>query len=310
VIQNERLVADREAGIYRASGVTWNRRGALQVSQSLNGGPLTNIEVANTRTIDETSGIIAFDTILGGKAYVDTNLGTVRLANTLPARGSQLYLTYQPRFLRVSAGGSAYTGPNLMFDNRLIGELSYWATPANAGVTMADPVRPSRFVFTYNKAASGNQVARPHMQTVRAGIQLPASVATRQDGTLVGLTVTGATSYYQVDPANGRLYFTNADENRVVNVAFTGLDDAGNAVVYAAADYTIGLLTERTEAPIPIDQAANETQLATYMDPFEGTLANRRPSLFWLFWSSSRVGSPDIYFETLAPRFTPQPRGN
>lgn len=310
LIQNERLVADRETGIYRASGVTWNRRNTIQVFQSLNGAAPVDIEVANTRTTDESTGTISFDTILGGKAYLDPNLGTVRLANTLPARGSQLYLTYQPRFLRLSAGGAAYSGPNTMFDNRLIGELSYWATPGNTAVTMADAVRPSRFVFTYNKAAAANQVARPHMQTVRAGIQLPASVATRQDGTIVSLTVTGASSYYQVDPANARLYFTDADENRTVTVAFTGLDDAGNAVVYAARQYTIGLLTERSEGPIPIDQAANETQLSTYMDPFEGTLANRRPSLFWLFWTSSRVGSPDIYFETLAPRFTPQPRGN
>ena len=31
-VQNERLVADRENGIYRASGVVWNRRSTMQVS--------------------------------------------------------------------------------------------------------------------------------------------------------------------------------------------------------------------------------------------------------------------------------------
>jgi hypothetical protein len=151
-------------------------------------------------------------------------------------------------------------------------------------------------------------VARPFMQTVRPGIQLPASIATRQDGSVVAINVTGAASYFQLDPANGRIYFTAADENRTVNVAFTGIDDAGNPVVYAQAAYTVGLLTEKAEAPIPIEQAANETQLVTYLDPFEGTLANRRPGLFWLFWSSTRVGSPDVYFETIAPKFTPKAR--
>lgn len=309
LIQNERLVAEREVGVYRAAGVTWNRRNTLQVSQSLDGGlTLTDIEVPNTRVTDQSTGIVSFDTILGGKAYLDPNLGTVRLANTLPSRNSQLYLTYQPRFLRVSAGGAAYSGSNLHFDNRLISDIGYWASSPSTPITNADVVRPARFVFTYNKAASGNVVARPYMQTVRLGVQLPTSVATRQDGSIVGITVTGAGSYWQVDPANGRVYFTAADENRVVSVAYTGVDDAGNPVAIGAQNYAVGMLTEKAEAPIPIEQAANETQLATYLDPFEGTLANRRPGLFWLFWTSTRVGSPDVYFQTLAPKFTPQPR--
>lgn len=310
VIQNEALVADGEVGTYRASGVSWNRRGTIDLQYSLNGGAPQPIEVPNTRQQDESTGIVTFNTTLGGKAYLDPNLGTVRLANTLPARGGQLLLTYQPRFLRVSAGGAAYNNPSLMFDNRLIGELSYWATSGNTAVTGADTVRPGRFIFTYGRAASGNQVARPFMQTVRAGVQLPSAIATNTNGTLVGLTVTGASSYYQVDPANGRIYFTAADENRTVTITYTGFDDAGNPVAYAARAYTVGLLTERSEAPIPVDQAANESQLATFLDPFEGTLAERRPGLFWLFWTSTRTGSPDIYFQTLAPRFTPQARNN
>lgn len=307
-IQNERLVADTETGVYRSSGVVWNGRANIQLFQSLNGGPLTDLEVPNTRAVDTATGIIHFDTILGGKAYLNPSLGTVRLANSLPARSAQLYLSYQPRFLRVSAGGAAYGNPNLMFDNRLIGELSYWATNTNTAVTAADAVRPSRFVFTYSRAAETSQVARPYFQTVRAGIQLPTGIATNQDGAVVNLTVTGATSFFQVDPANGRLYFTDADENRTVTVSYTGFDDAGNPVVMPAAQYTIALLTERSEAPIAVDQPANETQLATYLDPFEGTLGKRRPGLFWLFWTSTRVGSPDVYFETIAPRFTPKAR--
>lgn len=310
VKQDELLVADREVGTYRASGVSWNRRGTMQLQYSLNGAALVPIEVPNTRVQDEATGIVSFNTTLGGKAYLDPNLGTVRLANTLPARGGQLRLTYQPRFVRVSAGGAAYNNPSMMFDNRLIGELSYWARPDNSGVTMLDTVRPGRFVFTYGRAASGNQVARPFMQTVRAGIQLPTAIATNADGTLVGLNVAGATSFYQVDPANGRLYFTAADENRPITVTYTGVDDAGNAVAYGATGYTVGLLSERSEGPIQIDQVANESQLATFIDPFEGTLAERRPGLFWLFWTSTRTGSSDVYFQSITPRFTPQSRNN
>ena len=307
----ERLVADAETGVFRASGVTWNRGATIQLFQNINGGPLVNVETPGTRVVDQTTGIVSFDTTLGGKAYLDPNLGTVRLANTLPSRNGQLYLTYQPRFFRISqtgAAAAAYSGPTLLFDNRLIGETSYWATNANTGVGAADLVRPARFAFTYNRAADGTQAARPYMRTLRCGIALPSAVATSQNGSVVAINVTGATSYYQVDPANGRLYFTAADENRTVSVSFTGFDDVGNTVVYPAQNYTIGLLTETSEAPIPIEQAANEAQLATFLDPFEGTLPSRRPGLFWLFWTSTRSGSPDVYFETISPRFTPKAR--
>lgn len=306
LIQRETLVADSETGVFRASGVVWNRGNTVQLSQSLNSALPVNIEVPNTRTVDETTGLITFNTTLGGKAYLDPDLGTVRLANSLPARGAELFLTYQPRFLRVSAGGATYANPTVMFDNRLIGETSYWATSAGGAITNADVVRPGRYMITYSKAADTNQVARPYMQTVRSGIQLPASIRTLPDGTVTGLTVTGASSYYQVDPANGRLYFTGADENRTVTVAFDGFDSAGNPVTHPATQYTIALLTERPEGPIPIDQAANETQMATFLDPFEGTNARRRPGVYWLFWTSTRLGPADVYFETIAPRFTPK----
>ena len=53
------------------------------------------------------------------------------------------------------------------------------------------------------------------MKTMRYGIQLPTSVYTRPDGSLLGpnggasITVSGlpAGDFYQVDPAKGRVYF-------------------------------------------------------------------------------------------------------
>ncbi|MEQ1822690.1 MAG: PQQ-binding-like beta-propeller repeat protein [Fimbriimonadaceae bacterium] len=305
---NEFLRTDTEAGTYRASGVVWNPAN-VTLNYSLNNGPLTNIEVGGTRNTDRTTGLISFETTLGGKAYLDPNLGTVRLSNSLPAKNAALYLTYQPRVLKVSASGTGYSGATMLFDNRLIGELSYWADSAtNAAILPNDPVRSSRYVLTYSRSAAGNgQTARPYMQTFRLGVQLPYDVATTANGNIVAINVTGATGFYQVDPANGRIYFTDVDENRNITVTFTGLDDAGNQVAVAATNYTVGLMTERGEIPVLMDQTVNESQMYTFLDPFDISSPGgaRRPGLIWTLWTSTRTGTPDIFFQTIAPRFTP-----
>ncbi|MEQ1933695.1 MAG: hypothetical protein ABL962_07440, partial [Fimbriimonadaceae bacterium] len=268
---DELLRTDTEAGTYRASGISWDLNGVV-LRYSVNNAALVNAEVPNTRTVDRASGLITFDTVLGGKAYLDPNLGTVRLANSLPTKNVVLYLTYRPRVLKVSASGTGYSGATMMFDNRLIGETSYWADSAtNTAVTITDPVVTSRYILTYSRAAAGNgQTARPYMQTLRLGVQLPYDVATDPNGNIVGIAVTGATSYYQVDPANGRLYFTDADENRAITVTYTAVDDAGNRFNYTTpAPVTIGLMTERGEIPVLMDQTVNESQMSAFLDPFD-----------------------------------------
>jgi hypothetical protein len=72
----------------------------------------------------------------------------------------------------------------------------------------------------------------------------------------------------------------------------------------------VSLIQERAEAPILIEQALNESNVSTFIDPFDFTSSDfrvRRPALTWMFWTSNRAGYPDIYFETIAPRLSPLP---
>lgn len=304
----EYLRADATTGTYSTSGVDWSLDANAPVLEySLNAGLPVNIEVAGTRITDRTTGVISFDTSLGGKAYLDPSLGTVRLAGTLPARNGALMLTYQPRFLRISVTDAGYSISSLMFDNRLIGETSYWANSGNTGINPTDPVRAGRYLFTYSRAAAGNgQAPRPYIHSLRVGVNLPYSVATQSNGNLVSMTVTGATSFYQVDPANGRLYFPADMENRPITVSYTGVDDAGNPVNVGPLAFTATLVTERGEAPVFMNQVVNESQVSSFLDPFDETVAGvRRPGLIWMFWTSTRGGTPDVFFQTLAPKFTP-----
>jgi hypothetical protein len=314
---NERLFADGESGQYRALGVDWNVTSPIVIQQVLN-GVATNVEVPNTRVTDRSSGKISFDTTLGGKAYVDTQMGTVRFAGSIPPRNAEVLATYTPRVMRVSAGsGAAFSSPAGLFDNRGIGEFSYWARGNNTslvppgGPIPDDPIGVGRYNFFYGRAAAGaGQAARPYLKTMRFGVQLPTPIHTQPGGGVTSITVTGVSqgiSYYQLDPANGRVYFTSADEGNVVNVSYTGVDETtGQPIAIVLNGASVTMILERDEAPVGIDQAINENQPFAFIDPFDSAqAARRRPGLIWLFWTSTRGGSPDLYFQTIAPRYTP-----
>jgi hypothetical protein len=311
----ERLLADREGGVYRAQGVNWSRQTTPTLYVLVRNGAAVNevnAEVPGTRTFDPNSGIISFDTVLGGKAYLDPNMGTVRFSSATINRLSELLLTYRPRALRISSGTASYGAPTLLYDNRNtwrpVGDPQYWARTNNTSVTDTDVPRAGRYMFFYGRAAAGNgQTSRPMVQTVRLGLQLPFGVHTQDNGDVTSLSVNPASSFYQVDPANGRIYFSAQDEDRTVSVTYVGVDPtSGLPLAPITITGTVSMLTERAEAPVSIEQAVNETGLAAALDPFD---SERRPGLVWLIWASTRSGSPDIFFQTIAPRYSPVPKG-
>ncbi|MBC8065994.1 MAG: hypothetical protein H7Y17_14265, partial [Chlorobia bacterium] len=280
-------------------------------------GVVTSIEDLPTKRLDKTTGLVVVDTTLGGKAYIDPRMGTVRLSNGLPLSTQQLVLTYTPKFLRVSTGTtSAYAGVSHFNDSRLDGvapptTTKYWARPNNTSIVAGDTPRVNRFWFSYNRAAAGaGQAARPFMKTMRMGVQLPNQIYTDTNGNIVGLTVTGATDFFQVDPVKGRIYFSPADEDRAVTINYSGIDPStGVQLPGFVENRTVSLISEMDEAPVPIEQAVNESNMFAFPDPFDNATLPR-PNLVWMFWSSTRGGSPDLYFQTVAPRFAPQASRN
>ena len=312
----ERLVAEGDGSTFASAGLLWNLNDPANnpiVLQQRIGATVTNLEIPGTRSIDRTTGVISFETRLGGKAYLDSNLGSVRFSGTIPARNATLLLSYTAQVLRIStSGGSAYAGPNGLFDNRLIGEFSYWATRLNTAINPADLVRTGRYVFTYGRAAAGAGAAsRPYMRTVRLGVQLSRAIHTQPSGNITSIVVNGmentADSFYQVDPANGRVYFTDVNEAREVTITYTGVDEATGAPIGPIQEtLTVGLIGERAEAPVPIEQAVNESQIFSFIDPFNSAaVAERRAGLIWMVYTSTRAGGPDVYIQSIAPKFTP-----
>lgn len=315
----ERLTAEG-SNIYRASGVEWDTSGwngnpQVVLQTRRNGGPLTSLSLTNNFTFDRTTGIASMDLSIGGRAYLDPKAGTVRFSTATLPQNTALYLTYTPRYLRIGTGAAAQTNPNFLYDYRNVSDLDFWFLPnGNAASTAGFPAIPtSRYVLTYGQASSGGgQAARPYMETLRFGIQLPTPIYTDADGYPTITFGTPPSGPYQIDPANGRIYFTDADEDRVVSVSsYTGVDSSGQAVTgLSAANMRVEILPEREPQAVPIEQAVNESQMWSFLDPFNyqpvgSNMPYPRPGLIWMFWTSTRAGGPDVFFQTVAPRFTP-----
>jgi hypothetical protein len=318
----ERLVNEGN-GVYRSRGVLWSRQGntAPALYQYYANGTAPLNLLVGTGAVERQSGLIAYDSRLGGKVYLDPELGTVRFVGGSPDRNADLRLTYTPTFLRVSAGGTAaYSAVNGVFDDHYTSEYEvlnngtvvypYWFKNSTTLAGPDDKVRNDRFFFAYGRGAQSRDAARPYSTTMRLGVRLPTRIATDANGNLIGLTVSGNTKPYQVDPANGRIYFQAEDEDRQVTINYTGVNEATNApVAEPPIVASVSFVLERAESPILIDEAANESDLTAFADPFTYTstqaLRHERPPLYWLFYVSTRSGQPDVYFQTIAPRYLP-----
>ena len=76
---------------------------------------------------------------------------------------------------------------------------------------------------------------------------------------------------------------------------------------------------------LPIDTSVNESNVSAFLDPMAyadvfagaydplglvtGANAADQPRKIWVYWTSTRNGTPDIYYMTIDPRFTPTTNG-
>jgi hypothetical protein len=140
---------------------------------------------------------------------------------------------------------------------------------------------------------AGGQNSRPVMSTFRLGVRLGFPLPVNPDGTVTGLTVTGNTGSYQVDPVGGRIFFTTSDEDRRVRVIY----GAYNQVT------TVSLIGETIEDFVPVSNPLNENGMFTFMDPMDSI--GLRRGMVWMLWSSTRNGAPSIYMQGYAKRLGP-----
>ena len=304
---DEPLVS-KGSGTYQAEGVSFDTRQAVVLRLRVGTNAPIDIAQPGTRSVNPETGVISFESTLGGRVFIDPNAGTVRFAGSVPGRNSTILLSYAPFFARVSEGRTSYRNPVAMFDNRKISDLTYWVPASLSNFALKN----DRLVVMATRGGGNGQATRPVMKTLRLGVRLPAPILTADNGAVVSLAVSGNTGPYQVDPATGRVYFTTEDDGKPVRIVYTASDATGASLGSVTVDATIDWVTELEEVQIPIEQAVNEGGFSAFIDPFDPASADdrlRRPPLYWLIWSSTRGGVPDLYLQTIAPRLAPVPLG-
>lgn len=331
----DQLEIDASAGQFWTPGLRWRLNdadlNAFDIRRVPGNAASTILDLAS-RDVDRATGVITYNSTLGGKVIVDAARGSIRFTGAVIPRNMSLYaVNYFPTILRVSTGAAAnYRNGSMIFDDRFIGifvdpsnpernltnDLNYWRTGGNGAVTASDPIRQDRFVMVFNRTSGdGSAAVRPYLRTMRYGIQLPTPIAMDRNGVVINLTISGVGAsadplFYQVDPASGRVYFSQRYEDQSVTVTYTGVDGNGNQLPAQAVTAVVSLITERNEEALPIEQVGNESDVFIAREPIGdawNAAGYRRPNLYWLMWTSTRAGTQDVFFQTIAPRFAPQP---
>ena len=123
----------------------------------------------------------------------------------------------------------------------------------------------------------------------------------------VALVGSGSLGPYEVDWVRGRIYFTEIAEGRTVRISYSYYNPATNSVQSSGnLVYTVAWGDEMSstqsngdetvaENPLPTDQAVSEGTVAAFKDPYLDKL--------WVFWTSTRSNTTDLYYETIAPQF-------
>ncbi|MCW5937832.1 MAG: PQQ-binding-like beta-propeller repeat protein [Fimbriimonadaceae bacterium] len=334
-LRTDELTLDPDTGIYWSPGMLWRNEQRsfdnLDVRQLQANGTLVSILDKNTESYDPTTDTLRYNTVLGGQAILDTQNGSVRFTGAILRRDARLFLSAEPSIVRVSvAGGANYRSATSAFDDRfigvkvfpndpqrnLVGDLSYWGTEAGGRPNVDAPLRFDRTILAYTRtSADGSAATRPFFQSLRFGVQLPFPIRLNPDGSVVNFQVTNwgtaQERVFQLDPATGRVFFTSDLEDRGIQIRYDGVDSGGNPRNTITVDATVKMIPEFIEQALPMDSVGSETGVSIALDPLNDTfnaqnLDRRRPGLLWFFWSSGRNGASDIYFQTLAPRFTPR----
>lgn len=315
------LTQDAATGLYWSNGadLLFNTTTGFDVERLVVTGAtqtFQSILIPNTARQAQGSSIVTVDTIYGGSAVMDLANGSVRFTGALIPRQTRLFIRYVPRLLRVSAAADVnHRAAGIQFDDRSTGDNSFWFDAAGQPITTGYE-SANRWIVTYGKtAARDSQASRPFMMTMRVGVRLPRPVQLNQNGAIAAFTYAfadGSTFPYQVDPAKGVVYFPANAEGRQVTITYAALDRDGRPLgSQTAANLPVELLVESDESAIPIEQVSNESAVSMALDALGGPgNVLDRPGLIWMFWSSTRSGGTDVFFQTVAPRFTSQRPAN
>lgn len=305
------------AGIKRevdeATGVYAYHYPAGSVAQSVLGDML----------VDYSAGIVRFTKMLGEQ----------KLPNSDRFISAGVYADYTPRTWRLTTDKAADSSPRAFIEKtNMYYNISNSSQRPNPGLgsdwrtsgppTGNQPV--DRMWVFWRKAAAGAQSSTIYYSTYRVGVEL--SDLFKRNGMVMTpgakYEITGvenAIGPWEIDKSGTKVYFTQGDER------YRSLVNCGSSAIYGGMPGPIRI-TVTTNGRDPQDLDArdvfwipelrgqsllgfsadgniNEGSIYAFADPFTGTFTPAYSSKIWLFWTSTRGGTSDLFWETLSPDF-------
>jgi len=311
------LLNDNGSGAAQV-GVYDQASGFLTFNNSVGGGQIL---------VDMRSGTVRFpqvgpglsDTILVNYIPFVMRLNTSRddsnidrsLASNLGAVPNAR--AFKPAPSITSSGNN--TSPVVIFD-RVLNPRAQLTAPSVIFPAGATPTLDRMWVLYRKNDPSGVAKSTIYYKAMRLMVKLPFPVMLQGPAQAGGpqqmttVNVNGNVGPYEVDWVRGRIYFTEADENSQITVSYTYYDpvsgatnqNSGNLVYRVAWGDEMSASIQQgdqttPETTLPTDSAVSEGQVSAFKDPFLDKL--------WVFWSSTRAGSTDLYYETIAPPLYP-----
>ncbi|MCL6518601.1 MAG: PQQ-binding-like beta-propeller repeat protein [Armatimonadetes bacterium] len=234
--------------------------------------------------------------------------GTVKFLRT-PEAGARILATYKPKGYRLTIDDVSDVSPFVLLDSDP--NPRYRPGPGNPFVLpnadypedIGPPV--DRLWLFWRRPAPGGKGTGLYYKAFRNSIKLNKQVAVTPEGVadVESVTVVGAypplETPVETDWVKNRLYFTSIEEGKRVEVRYK---PAGSSE-YITEQHTVTFQEEPDAKGNAFgyltDQIINEGQIYA----IKNTYSNALSSEIWVFWTSTRSGNTDLYFETICPRF-------
>lgn len=257
-----------------------------------------------------------------GQAIIDYSAGIIRFTNALPP-STKAFAEYIPQAKRLTRGPEQDNAPYTFIEKTQMRSPRTGLNP-NPGLVLptqsyTGPTPTDRlWVFWRKPNTSGVQASTLYYKTYRITATLPdVNGDGKPDPIEIGrdgkpthdVTITGQLGPCEISWDGKKIYFTEVDERYLgmpgtypgaVNVSYRPVGGSTSTTVNA----TLPALTWEEELPetaLPTRLRVNEGQVWAFADP-----ASLATTKVWVFWSSTRAGESDLYYQTISPNFRAQ----
>jgi len=338
-VLNEELLRDSKLNVYTSEHIAWRRppsAGAVDdwgsrtatipfIRVKLPDGTIISgtdgrvIDPSGTEVspptavapqVDRATGVYSY-TYTGtaanliGQMLVDYSAGIIRFTKALPPL-TKVYADYTPQARRLTRGPESDSAPFAFIEKTPMSCPAVGPCP-NPGLQPPDANAPvdRLWLFWRKPTTSGVMASTIYYKTYRVAVELPKPVELGKDGKPTKqVTVTDASGTIPCEVSwDGRKLFFPASAERYpalsggpgpVTVKYTAKGE--NSETEVTFD-TLTWQEELRDTALPTRQNVNEAQICAFAD------APSVPTRIWVFWSSTRAGESDIYYQTISPNF-------